>query len=57
MSRKRKGGTTVWFPQDMLEQILKLIREGKGGYVGPAEFVRDTVRRRLEELSKSPLDR
>ncbi|MBS7612461.1 hypothetical protein KEJ27_09755 [Candidatus Bathyarchaeota archaeon] len=42
----------------LMEEIEKLIdRRPELGYASIADFIADAVRRRLEELSKSPLER
>jgi len=43
--------TSIILPENLLKEISQVLREGKiVGYTTTAEFVRDAVRRRLEEV-------
>ncbi|MEM2677560.1 MAG: hypothetical protein QXU62_02860 [Thermofilaceae archaeon] len=54
----RVGWRSVAIPVEMAERIQKIIESRPElGYRSVADFVIDAVRRRLEELSKSPLER
>jgi Arc/MetJ-type ribon-helix-helix transcriptional regulator len=56
MPRKRSTGraprTTVNVPKPLYEAIRNIVEDKKAvqGYVSVDDFVRDTLRRRLEEL-------
>ena len=56
MPRKsvKKEYVTVSIPIELAKKIDELIASGKGGYVSRQEFVADAIRRRIEELLKSP---
>jgi Arc/MetJ-type ribon-helix-helix transcriptional regulator len=57
MSKKPKW-RTISLRVELVEKIEKLIESRPDlGYSSVADFVADAVRRRLEELSKSPLER
>jgi len=45
--------TTVNVPRPLYDAIKKLVEEGEAvqGYVSVDDFIRDTLRRRLEELN------
>ena len=61
MPKKRSGGrverTTVNVPKPLYEAIREIVEDKKTiqGYVSVDDFIRDTLRRRLEELK--PLGR
>jgi len=45
---------SVKIPEDVIENILKIIKEHKElGYRTHSEFVNEAVRRRLEEIKKA----
>ncbi len=50
MSRKRYR--TVALPEELYEKVEEIVRRGKLGYSSVSEFVKDAVRRRLEEIEK-----
>ncbi|MEM2364262.1 MAG: ribbon-helix-helix domain-containing protein [Candidatus Bathyarchaeia archaeon] len=41
---------TVSIPRELIEEIDRAISVGKYGYDSRAEFIKDAIRRRLEEL-------
>ncbi|RLI75667.1 CopG family transcriptional regulator [Archaeoglobales archaeon] len=43
---------TIRLPKDLVAEIEELIKDKSLGYVSKADFVKDAVRRRLEELKK-----
>jgi len=51
-----KGYRGVNLPEEMVEEIERLIKRRKDlGYQSIAEFVKEAVRKRLEEIKKSEL--
>ncbi len=53
---REKKWTAVRLPRELKEQIDRLIEtHPELGYGGPADFVRDSVRRRMEELKEMEL--
>ena len=42
----------ISLPRELVDRIEKLVKEGRYGYRTVTEFVKDAVRRRLEELEK-----
>jgi len=48
--KEERGYTTASIPLDIAERIDKIL--AKEGFMSFAEFVRDSVRRRLEEIEK-----
>lgn len=45
--------TSIILPENLLKEVSQAIREGKiVGYTTPADFVRDAVRRRLEDVQE-----
>jgi len=57
MSKKPKW-RTISLRVELVEKIEKLLESRPDlGYSSVADFVADAVRRRLEEVSKSPLER
>lgn len=48
-TRSKHAYVSVSIPIDMIEQIDKIVKSGKGGYRSRAEFIKDAVRRRLEQ--------
>lgn len=52
-SRRRKY-MTVSLPLELIEEIDQIIRAGHG-YESRPEFIKDAIRRRLEELKRSPI--
>jgi len=51
--KKRYNRTTINVPKPLYDAIRKLVEEGHAtqGYVSVDDFIRDTLRRRLEELT------
>jgi metal-responsive CopG/Arc/MetJ family transcriptional regulator len=41
---------SVSIPEDLIKEIDKIIGKGKGGYESRPEFIKEAVRKRLEEL-------
>ncbi|MEM2182502.1 MAG: CopG family transcriptional regulator [Nitrososphaerota archaeon] len=55
---KRSKWKTISLRTELVEKVEKLIEHRPDlGYTSVADFIADAVRRRLEELSKSPLER
>ncbi|RLI26996.1 CopG family transcriptional regulator [Candidatus Bathyarchaeota archaeon] len=54
----RKGWKSISIPVEMVARIQRVIENRPDlGYRSVADFIIDAIRRRLEEISKSPLDR
>ncbi|MEM3437242.1 MAG: ribbon-helix-helix domain-containing protein [Nitrososphaerales archaeon] len=53
---KKEGGRQdyqpIAIPRDIIEMIDKIIADGRFIYVSRNDFVRDAVRRRIEEIAK-----
>ena len=45
----------VSLPEDLVKRIEEIIKNEKYGYQSIAEFVKDAIRRRLEELEKEKI--
>lgn len=45
----------VSLPEDLVRRIERIIKKEKYGYQSIAEFVKDAIRRRLEEIEKEDL--
>ena len=43
---------TVQLPEDLLERVDKVVGQGSIGYSSRAEFIKEAVRLRLEEVEK-----
>ena len=57
MSRRSRW-RSVSLRTELIEKIEKLIEQRPDlGYTSVADFIADAVRRRLEELSRKPLDK
>jgi len=54
MPREKGAYTTVAVPREMHERIKKVVESGKFGYKSICEFVKDAIRRRLEECGAYP---
>ena len=50
MARKYR---TVGIPEELFKECEAVVKSGKLGYSSVSEFVKDAVRRRLEEIKKS----
>jgi len=50
MSTSEDEYTTVRLPKELMEVIDNIIRGGVGSYKSRAEFIKEALRRRLEEL-------
>jgi len=48
----RKKYRTVALPEDLYRKCEEVVKSGKLGYTSISEFVKDAVRRRLEEIEK-----
>ncbi|MEM2704693.1 MAG: ribbon-helix-helix domain-containing protein [Candidatus Bathyarchaeia archaeon] len=48
----RKKYRMVGLPEDLYLEVEKIVEAGKHGYTSVSEFVKDAVRRRLEEIAK-----
>ena len=44
----------VNIPEELVELIKKVVKEGRYGYTGVSDFVTDAVRKRLRELGYLP---
>jgi len=54
----RRSWRRVSLRAELVEKIERIIESRPDlGYTSIADFIADAVRRRLEEISKSPLDR
>jgi len=49
---KHEDYTSVSIPKEMMMRIDQIVSDGKLAYVSTGEFVRDAVRRLLEELEE-----
>jgi Arc/MetJ-type ribon-helix-helix transcriptional regulator len=47
--------TTVRLPKELMEEIDQIIRRGIRGYKSRAEFIKEAIRKRFEELKTSQL--
>jgi metal-responsive CopG/Arc/MetJ family transcriptional regulator len=47
--------STVSLPRNLIEEIDRIVELRLYGYDSRAEFIKDAIRRRLDELKKSPL--
>jgi metal-responsive CopG/Arc/MetJ family transcriptional regulator len=52
-----KNVETVEIPIELVKQVDAVVKNQLHGYRSKEEFVRDAIRRRLEELKKSPLEK
>ena len=52
MDLPRKKYRMVGLPEELYAEIEKIVIAGRYGYASISEFVKDAVRRRLEELAK-----
>jgi Arc/MetJ-type ribon-helix-helix transcriptional regulator len=50
MNKKEDEYTTVRLPKEIVETIDYIIKSGIGSYKSRAEFIKETLRRRFEEL-------
>ncbi len=48
----RKKYRTVAIPEDLYKKCEEIVKNGILGYSSVSEFVKDAVRRRLEEIEK-----
>ena len=46
--------TTVRLPKELMEEIDDIIKRGMRGYKSRAEFIKEAIRRRFEELESLP---
>ena len=49
---KDDGYRTIRLPKDLVEEIEELIKDKSLGYTSKADFVKDAVRRRIEEIRR-----
>lgn len=50
---KHEDYTSVSIPKETMERIVNVVSKSNLAYVSISEFVRDAVRRRLEELDEN----
>ena len=48
----RKGWTTIALPDELIKEVDRIIKSRVLGYRNRQEFVKDAVRRRIEELKR-----
>jgi len=48
--QKRQKYTTVFIPISLMERVKEVVENGKYGYQNNADFVLDSIRKRLREL-------
>ncbi|MGB9693888.1 MAG: ribbon-helix-helix domain-containing protein [Fervidobacterium sp.] len=48
----RKKYRMIGLPEELYLEIERIVDAGKYGYASVSEFVKDAVRRRLEEIAK-----
>lgn len=41
---------SVSIPEDLIKEIDKIVAKGKGGYESRPEFIKEAIRKRLEDL-------
>jgi len=46
---------TVRLPSELLKEIEEIIKQGKYGYKSKSEFIKEAIRRRIEELKRLEL--
>jgi Arc/MetJ-type ribon-helix-helix transcriptional regulator len=47
----RKRYRTIAIPEELYEKCEKIVKEGNLGYSSVSEFVKEAIRKRLEELN------
>ncbi|MEM1540416.1 MAG: ribbon-helix-helix domain-containing protein [Candidatus Bathyarchaeia archaeon] len=52
----RKKYRMVGLPEDLYLEVEKIVEAGRYGYTSISEFVKDAVRRRLEEITRNSED-
>ncbi len=57
MRSGRKKYRTVGLPETLYLECERVVREGLYGYSSVSEFVKDAVRRRLEEIKEKMQNR
>ena len=50
---KKDSYRTIRLPKELVEEIEEIIRDKSLGYTSKADFVKDAVRRRIEEIKKA----
>jgi len=45
-----KGWKTIALPEELVQKIDKILASHKGGYESRPEFIKEAVRKRLEEI-------
>lgn len=48
----RKKYRMIGLPEELYLEVERIVDAGKYGYASVSEFVKDAVRRRLEEIAK-----
>jgi len=48
--RGRGRFVSVSIPEELIEEIDKILRSHKGGYESRPEFIKEAIRKRLEEM-------
>jgi len=43
---------TVQIPSSLYDQVLEVVNNPRAGYTGVSDFVRESIRKRLEDFSK-----
>lgn len=51
----KKFYLTVSLSRNLVEEVDRIVERRIAGYDSRAEFIKDAIRRHLEELKKSPL--
>ena len=51
---KADGYTTVRLPNDLMKEIDEIIELKKRGYKSRSEFIKEAIRRRPDEIERSP---
>ncbi len=47
---------SVSIPEDLYRKIIDVIKDSEKGYTSISEFIKDAVRRRLEELKNEKME-
>lgn len=53
IEKKRKDYVPIGIPKEMVELIDKILEDKRFAYVSRQDFVRDAIRRRLDEILKT----
>lgn len=46
----RKGYTTIALPNILIEQVEKIIKDKKHGYISKPEFIKDAIREKIRSM-------